>query len=519
MSSPVTSSPPHRSLTTLQGERPTGIRKPGWTYAFVGLGAALFFYLHLFHFPVLPILHGGDQFDYLEHAERMLHGEVLYRDLFQFNLPGTEYLYYILFRCFGVHLWIGNLALLLADTAVTLLTYSLSRLVLRGAAALLPVIAFLAICQRTSMDGSHHWYSTMLILLAINLIVRARNSVWLAIAGAVLGLATLFTSTLGVSVAIGVSLFFVWRFRGWRGAYRPIATLLVPLAAVVGSALVYLACISGSETLFQSLLVFPLRYYSAGYANSFDVYFDEWQGIFPIHPYSFLLVGLWCAENAAVPIIFVAFIARQFRKSVAVHDSQQNEALALYAVAGIVALLTVARAPSAPRLSCAAVFAYILAAAMLQELGLRRVVRGTLVFAGALALGEMTVAARRPIYILNGPRGPAALLHREDYEAYSWLAAYTHPGERLFGDIAADFVLALRNPAKIQWVEPDAYTRPEQVRELVLALEQQPTQIIIWSEELPPNPNWQDNLQPFRVYVKEHYHVLFDGVWVKSAGS
>ena len=70
-------------------------RNPRWLHAALGLGAATFFYLHMFRFPAIPIWHDGGQAMYLEHAERMLHGEVLYRDLFQFNLPGTEYLYEI----------------------------------------------------------------------------------------------------------------------------------------------------------------------------------------------------------------------------------------------------------------------------------------------------------------------------------------------------------------------------------------------------------------------------------------
>ncbi|HZB88861.1 MAG TPA: hypothetical protein VE291_09415, partial [Terracidiphilus sp.] len=73
-------------------------------YAAVGLGAAVFLYLHLFRFPFTPISHLGDAAIFLEHAERMLHGAVLYRDIFQFNLPGMEFLYLFLFRCFGVRL-------------------------------------------------------------------------------------------------------------------------------------------------------------------------------------------------------------------------------------------------------------------------------------------------------------------------------------------------------------------------------------------------------------------------------
>ena len=135
----------------------------------------------------------------------MLHGEVLYRDLFQLNLPGAEYLYYWLFLCFGVRLWIAPLMVFAALTASTLLVYSLSRAVLRGWAALVPVAAFLVICQRSSMDGNHHLYSTLLVFAAVSLVARARKTLWLCGAGALLGMATLFTSSRGVCFSSGNS--------------------------------------------------------------------------------------------------------------------------------------------------------------------------------------------------------------------------------------------------------------------------------------------------------------------------
>ena len=498
--------------TPVASGRRQRIHEHGWMYALVGIGAAIFFYLHLFRYPATPVFHIGDQFNYLEHAERMLHGEILYRDLFQFNLPGTEYLYYFLFRCLGIRLWIAASALFIADTAVTIFIYSLSRIVLGGAAALFPVIAFLVICQRTSMDGSHHWYSTTIVLLAINLIARERNPASLAIAGALLGVATIFTSTLGISVAVGVSLFFIWRFRGWTNASRSIVTLLVPLALVLGLTLVYLARGAGSETLYHSLLVFPLRYYTAGDANSFSVFFDEWHVAFPLHSLSFLEIALWCAENAAIPIIFLAFIARQYRRSAAdLHNSRQGEIITLYVFAGIFALLPVLRAPSAARLSCSAAFAYIVGTVMLQDLGLYRyIVRGVAV-ALVVALAEIAVAATRPTYVLSGPRGAMAFLHQDEYNFESLLLGIAQPGDRLFGDPEANFALGLRNPASIQWVEPDAYTRPEQVRELVLAIQQKPTRMIVWSEQATGS-NSEDNLAPFRTYLKQHYHRAADGL-------
>lgn len=390
-------------------------------------------------------------------------------------------------------------------------------MVLCGSATLLPVIAFLAICQRTSIDATHHWYSTTIVLLAINLIARESKSAGIAVAGALLGMATVFTSSLGVSVALGVSLFFVWRYRSWRNAVGSIVILLLPFGVVVGGMLAYLARLVGPGTFFQSVLVFPLRYYSAGDGNSFSFFFLELQGISPIRPGSVLVIALWCAINAAVPIIFAVFVARQFRNTKSDRDSRQSRILALYAFAGIFALLTVAASPSTPRLSSPAAFAYILATAMLQQLGLRRLLSSALALAYLVALVEMVVAAVRPVYILNGPRGAVAFLHQDVYEGYSQFARYAKPGDLLFGDPEFNFIFGLGNPARIQWVEPDAYTRPDQIRELVDTLKQHPTRFIISPDG--PHPNWEDNLKPLRAYLREHYHVLFGGIQESNPGS
>ncbi len=450
----------------------------------------------------------------------MLHGEVIYRDLAQFNLPGTEYLYYFLFRGFGVRLWLEPLALLVTETAITLLVYSLSRVVLRGTAALLPAVAILVVCQRNMIDGTHHWYSTLLVLLAIRVIARVRNPVSLAIAGGLLGLATLFTSSRGVFVAIGVSLFLVWELRSRRSASRAIAALLVPLTAIVALALLYLASVAGPKALFESVIVFPLSYYRAGNGNSASVFLSVWRDALPLGPHSLPPIAVWLVLNVAVPMALVGFVARcLLQKAAHPGGSQPNRALILYAFAAFFALLAVTSAPSTPRLFCTGCFVFIMGTATLQELGARRLIGSVLAAACVIGLAEIAIAVTRPVQRLDGPLGAAAFRPRDQYEDFAWFASHAHPGDRLFGSPPLNFVLNLSNPAGIQWVEADAYTRPEQVRDLLIALSREPTRFIVWHEESPGSLRPGDSLQPFRAYLKEHYRPVqrfADGaeVWI-----
>jgi len=497
---------PRESHDYTDGQFVPGSLRTKVPYVLLGFGAALFFYLHLFHFPAVPIWHDGDLPIYLDHAERMFDGQVLYRDLFQFNMPGTEYLYCFLFRGFGVHLWIAQLSLFLTAVTSSLLIYSLSRTVLSGAQALLPPIAYLAICQRSSLDGSHNWYSSLFVLAAVNLLARAPNLFRIGFAGALLGMATIFTSTRGAFVAAGVCLFLVWKARSWRKALSDVFAILAPFTIVVSSVLTYLAALVGSRVLFYSLIVFPIRYYSSGYGNGPSIFFDELTGILPLRPNSILPILLWIMLNAAIPLVFVAFISKCLRPNAPdLHTSQRSQDLVLYLFAGLSALLGVSGAPSAPRLNCAAAFAYILATVLLREFGGRRLVGVVLAVAAAAGIAEIAVAAMRRVYIVEGPHGAVAFLNRDAFDYTSWLAQIAHPDDGLFGSPTLNFVLGLSNPSKLEWAEPNAYTRPEQVWQLVNALKHHHTRFVLvdYAPEDQGAPG--DNLQPLRAFLKEQY--------------
>jgi len=50
---------------------------------------------------------------YLLNARRMLEGQVLYRDFFDYLAPGTDAIYFALFKLFGPRTWIPNAMFLL----------------------------------------------------------------------------------------------------------------------------------------------------------------------------------------------------------------------------------------------------------------------------------------------------------------------------------------------------------------------------------------------------------------------
>jgi hypothetical protein len=53
-------------------------------------GGAGFLYLQLFVWPATPIFQAGDEWMFMQDSRRMLEGEVLYRDIFQFRVSGFQ---------------------------------------------------------------------------------------------------------------------------------------------------------------------------------------------------------------------------------------------------------------------------------------------------------------------------------------------------------------------------------------------------------------------------------------------
>src|SRR5438128_3046516 len=76
----------------------------------------------------------------LQGAERILHGEVPYRDFFSFYTPGSFYFVAFLFRFLGDSLVVARMGLAVAGAASSVITYVLARRVCSRGIALFAAI-------------------------------------------------------------------------------------------------------------------------------------------------------------------------------------------------------------------------------------------------------------------------------------------------------------------------------------------------------------------------------------------
>src|SRR5215472_12274296 len=117
----------------------------------------------------------------LQGAERVLRGELPYRDFFTFYTPGSFYLIAFIFRVFGDSLVMARVSLAISGATCALVTYLLVRRVCSG------LIAFL-MGLLTTVTGCayrflvlHNWYSTVLCCLCLYAAIRlmeTKKTIW-----------------------------------------------------------------------------------------------------------------------------------------------------------------------------------------------------------------------------------------------------------------------------------------------------------------------------------------------------
>src|SRR5260370_23640627 len=101
------------------------------------LGSAIYLCFNLLSLKGTPFLLGGDEQVFWMNAQRLLHGELIYRDFFEFTPPGTDLVYLCAFELLGSRIWVPNVVQLLLDTTLCWLCFHISRLIMKPALAAL----------------------------------------------------------------------------------------------------------------------------------------------------------------------------------------------------------------------------------------------------------------------------------------------------------------------------------------------------------------------------------------------
>lgn len=217
---------PHKAQASL---RPAWLRPVPWPDLAVLIASGAYF-APFYHLP----LSLADEGFIATPAERIVQGQVPYRDFFSELGPGSFYLQAAVYKLGGINLFSIRLTAWLLGVLITWLIFCLSKRLMSGPAAFLPPLVFTMACYSRDYQISHHWWSALFFLLMVLCLTphakqSGGNPAWskllLALAGLLGGAAALCMQSMGTcAVLTGLtSLVVVERWpdgRTWRDAVR-----------------------------------------------------------------------------------------------------------------------------------------------------------------------------------------------------------------------------------------------------------------------------------------------------------
>src|SRR6266567_8036597 len=148
----------------------------------------------------------------LQGGQRILDGQIPYRDFFSFYTPGAFYLVAAMFKVFGNAFVVARMSLAITGAACSVVTYALARRVCsRGFALLAAALTTVAgVAYRFLV--LHNWYSTLLACLALYSAVRlleSRKPAWAFATGSLCSLTVMFEQSKGAGFCLGLGLSFL----------------------------------------------------------------------------------------------------------------------------------------------------------------------------------------------------------------------------------------------------------------------------------------------------------------------
>ncbi len=467
--------------------------------------------------PHTPLLLWGDQLGYATKGVRILGGELPYRDFFEFLTPGTDLVYALLFRCFGITMWVPNLTMAALAAVATLgITWS-ARRIMQGWFAVLPALLLLGFVLFGSLDATHHWFSTIAVMAAVSLLCQRTTLVRVAAAGALCGIAASFTQSKGAAIVAGLFVYLLWssRLEPSRAGNHLRRALTLCLVLLLAATLVFAAIngrfilAAGIRPWAHDVIVYPLRYFGRVDTNNWRGAGLEWRersGVLKWICSPFLYLS--------VPLTYLWFFAewsfskdRSRSTQTPIAFNPQRRQLLLLAIAGSAMLAAVSPALSIRRISCVSPPAMVLLAWLLSRRGPSGLTCAKLLGAVSvvIAAGQVVAVQTHPKHLVTLPVGTVAIPSADNAELYRWMAENTHPGQWYFGLPPLTLPLELRNPTPIESPGPAGYSRPDQIAAVVQGLERTQTPMLILRRSPRTQADKDDNLQPFFDYVDAHY--------------
>ena len=146
----------------------------------------------------------GDEGIWLHAADRMIHGQILYRDFFEFHPPGGFLLTSAWLSVFGSSLFAARSLAVLVIAITAGFTYSCCRALSgRAGLSMLLTLSWVAASQGGWTQINHHWFTSMFSMIAMwSLMPADGKSRQPILAGLAASAATLVTTHRGAIIVL-----------------------------------------------------------------------------------------------------------------------------------------------------------------------------------------------------------------------------------------------------------------------------------------------------------------------------
>jgi hypothetical protein len=506
-----------------------------WAEVLFVVGTCLYLYVKLFTFRGIPVLLGGDQIFFWMDAKRLLLGERIYLDFFQFTPPGTDVIYLAFFKLFGPRIWVPNLIVLILGVLFGWVCFRISVLFLKTSRALLAASLFTVFIYGTLLNATHHLFSELAVLGAVAVLIRGKSWTRVALAGMLLGLATFFTQTRGPIAALAIATYFTWdqlRARGsWFDYFRRLALLFSSLIFSWLTLSSYFIATVGLGQIWKWQVDYVLHQKVAEGIGFGLPHALSWSGLSGLSGLAgdlpILLVCLM------LPVVYGVTLWHCWRERGAASSASAPSSaivgrLALFAFVGIATALEMTPSLTWFRLYCVAAPAVLLFVWAVGRVPTHQRLISNLLWIGlcCFALGQTWSLHRHQFVILDAPAGTVAA-YPEQAEKLSWIAERTKPGDYFFqaGWPGVYLPLDLNNPVYAESLSPFNTTIPEIVERSIGQLESRQVRYILWApflnSPMPPGHPEVYHLTPLRDFMNRNYQKVWtfadgDEVWERK---
>jgi hypothetical protein len=486
--------------------------------ALVLLGAAVYLYLNLFVLPHTPILLGGDQVFFWLDGQRLLYGQRIYQDFLQFTPPGTDLVYFALFKLFGFRIWVTNALVLALGVAFCWMCFSLAQDLMRLSTALLTTALFLVLVYGKSQNATHHWFSVLAIMGAVKVTFARLTPRALALSGALIGLAAFFNQTHGAAALFAFTIFLLWRRSRMKSLWSDLGHH--EAALLLGFLLTLLIL---NAHLIATLGLRQLWFFQVTYVTKYVVNLSQGSLLGlprPLNLRTLPSLATYLAVYVSLPGAYLAALWRCWRER---DSTPEWDRIALLSILGLFFLIEVCMSLNWLRLFAVALPGILLIGAAFDRVfALRpRALAFAWIIAVCLAAHQTISTHRTPSLRVSLPGGMAAI-NPQAYEKLHEMMQRTKPGDLFFqaGWPGMYLPLQLRNPLYLDI----AYAiRREEAERVIQQLQATTVPLILWNTHLDDDPclskqpcdNGTALLRDYlhRSYVRAHTFSDGDTLW------